>query len=430
MLLKVLQKTLAWFARRVIKKYQPLIIGITGSVGKSSAKEAIYNVLKDQMNVWRSLKNYNNEIGVPLTVLGCISPRKNIFGWLKVFWIAIKKIVFPEKSYPKVLVLEMAADRPGDIEYLTKIIPCQIGIITAIGPTHTEFFKSVENIVKEKQAIISHLPLNGWAILNADDEKVRVLKNKTSAKVLTFGLSSNADVQAMGVSLDQELKDDLPQIKGLRFKISYKGNVVPIFLSQIITSAQIYSILTAISIGLTFNLNLITIAQAVKKYRPLPGRMVLVKGVKQSLIIDDTYNSSPKAVELALETLLEIKTHPQAKKWVILGDMLELGELSQSEHHQVGQSVGKMNFDYLITVGQEAKEIVRGAQEYGLSQEKIFSFADSFEVGKFLQKKIKKGDLILIKGSQGARLERIVKEIMLEPEKAEKLLVRQGKEWL
>ena len=430
MLLKFLQKILAISGKRVIKKYQPIIIGITGSVGKSSTKQAIAAVLKDQLNIRQSKGNYNNEIGVPLTIFGCSSPGKNLLGWLGVFIKIGFLLVFKKKSYPKVLVLEMAADRPGDIEYLIKIAPCQIGALTAISPAHTEFFKTMENVAKEKQAIIAHLPKSGWAVLNADDENVRALKNKTSARVLTYGLSSRADIQAREIYLDQELKDSGPDIKGLRFKIHYQGNIVPVFLPQMIGLSQVYSVLAAIAAGITFNFDLVSIASALKKYHPLPGRMVLLKGTNESLIIDDTYNSSPKSVESALKALLEIKTHPQAEKRVILGDMLELGNLSQRAHYQIGQKIGQMGFDYLLTVGEQAREIAKGARQSDFRKDRIFSFEYSLGVAKFLRKKLNRGDIVLVKGSQGIRMERIVKQIMAKPYLAKKYLVRQGRDWL
>ena len=429
-MVKILHKLLAWFARRVLKKYKPVVIGITGSVGKSSTKEAIYIALKDNINTRRSLKNYNNEIGVPLTILGRRSPGRNIVGWLRVFWMTLGSIIFPEKSYPKVLVLEMAADRIGDIEYLVNFVSLDRGIITAICPVHTEFLGSLENIAKEKQTIVTCLPASGWAILNADDELIMAMKEKISARIITFGLSEQADVRALEINLDQELKEYRPQIHGLRFKVNYQGSIVPVFLPMAIAITQIYAVLAAISTAITFDMNLVEISEALKEYRALPGRMMPIDGIKESLIIDDTYNSSPKALQSALETLKQIKNHPEGKTWVILGDMRELGHLSIEEHYEAGKKVANMGFDYLVTIGEEAKEIAHGARRSIMSKEKIFSFANSEEANQFLKDRIKKGDILLIKGSQAVRMEKIVKKIMLNPRRAKKLLTRQGEEWL
>ena len=399
-------------------------------VGKSSTKEAIYTVLKNHFKVRASHKNYNNEIGLPLTVLGEFSAVKSIFGWLKIFLRGLILIIFKNKNYPKILILEMAADHPGDIDYLLKITPCQIGVITAISPTHLEFFKNVENVAKEKSLIVTKLKPHQWAIVNADDEMIMRAKPKIKAHVFTFGLLKTADVRAIEVSLSQEIINDKLQIGGLNFKLQYSGNFVPVVLPHIIAKHQIYSVLAAAAVGLVLELNLIEAVEALKNFRGLAGRMRLLAGKNESWIIDDSYNSSPKAVEKALETLVEIKTPPEARKWVVLGDMLELGEIAKTAHQEIGELVAKNNFQYLVAVGQFANEMVVGAKRAGMGVDQLFSFSDALTAANFLIDKIKPGDVILVKGSQGIRLERLVKEIMAEPERVKELLVRQGEEWM
>jgi len=430
-MIKLLHKILAYFAKKIIKKYNPLVIGVTGSVGKSSTKEAIYTVLRSKFNVRRSLKNYNNEIGVPLTIFGSLSPGKNIKGWTSIF-LKIGKMLLFRVNYPKILILEMAADHPGDIKYLTNIAPPKIGVITATGLAHAEFFKNINSVAKEKQNLIINLEKKDWAILNIDDEKVKAMINKTSAQVLTFGLSEKADIRATEIHLCQELLSDaIPKIKGLTFKVHYKGSIVPVFLPKTISQAQIYSALGAIAVGLALKLNLIDIVRILSnRYKPLPGRLTMIRGIQGTLILDDTYNSSPQAVKLALSSLDKVKIAPGARKWVVLGDMLELGELSKKAHQEIGQRLHKINFDYLIVVGEKAKQISETAKCSKMPQTRIFNFKNSLEAGDFLQSKICKGDIILIKGSQGVRLEKIVKKLMLKPKQAKELLVRQSKQWL
>ncbi|MFA5051153.1 MAG: UDP-N-acetylmuramoyl-tripeptide--D-alanyl-D-alanine ligase [Patescibacteria group bacterium] len=406
---KFIQILLKFFAKQAIKKYKPLIIGITGSVGKSSTKEAIYQVLKKYFVCRRNFKNYNNEIGVPLTILGQDAPGKNLISWFKVFFNSLGIIIFSQKSYPKILILEMAADHPSDIKYLTKIAPCNIGVVTAIGPSHLEFFKSIENVVREKQEIISHLSPTGWAILNYDDERVALMKNKTEAKILTYGLSEKADVKAVEIILDQEWENDKYKIKGLRFKVNYTGSIVPVFLPNIIARSQVYSVLSAIAVGIVLNLNLIEISESLSNLSPLPGRMKTIKGINNSLIIDDTYNSSPIAAQSALETLAEIKKQPDAKKWAVLGDMLELGAASRGEHLNLGKNVAKAGIDYLVVIGKEIKAVVEAAQEAGLDKNQIKIYQDSVSAGESIGQEIKEGDIVLIKGSRGIHMEEVVK---------------------
>jgi len=429
--IKFLHKILAYFAKKVIKKYNPLIIGVTGSVGKSSTKEAIYTVLRGKFNVRCSSKNYNNEIGLPLTIFGPLSPGKNIIGWVKMFLTVGRMLLF-RTNYPEILILEMAADHPGDIKYLTNIAPPKIGVITAVGLTHTEFFKSINAVAKEKQTLVSDLGKRDWAILNADDERVEFMSNRTSAQILTFGLSKKANIRATEIKIDQELllNEGPPKIKGLLFKINYKGNIVPVFLPNVISQAQIYSILGATAVGLALGLNLIDITKTLSKHKVLPGRLTMIPGIRKTLILDDTYNSSPQAVKISLFSLDQIEIASGARKWVVLGDMLELGKLSAQAHKETGREVSKTELDYLVVIGEEAQKIAEGAHDSGLSLSKIFSFNNTSEAGDFLESKIHEGDVILVKGSQGMHLEKIVKKLMLNPEQAKKLLVRQSKEWL
>ncbi|MCX6741261.1 MAG: UDP-N-acetylmuramoyl-tripeptide--D-alanyl-D-alanine ligase [Candidatus Parcubacteria bacterium] len=423
-----MHKLLRFYARQILKKYKPAVIGVTGSVGKSATKEAIYIVLKRFYRVRRSLKNYNNEIGAPLTILGRLSPGKKLSGWLRVFWMALGSLWFTEKSYPEILVLEMDADHPGDIKYLTDLAPCRIGVITAIGPSHLEFFKNIDSVIKEKQIIVTQLPPGGWAVLNVDDENILRIKEKADSKIITFGLSEEASVRALEINLDQELTaDGSIKVNGLRFKFKHEGSVVPVFLPDTVSLSAIYAALAAAAVGVTFGLNLVEISDALKAFVPLAGRMKLIPGLNHTLIIDDTYNSSPKAAISALDSLDKIHLQPGARRWIVLADMLELGRTSIEEHENIGRAVVEHNFDYLLTFGLEAKNIALGAKKMG--HDKIFFFDSQDKLIEHLQQNIRVGDLILIKGSQGMRMERVVKALMAEPQKAKFLLVRQSNEW-
>ena len=158
-------------AQLILFRHKPFIIAITGSVGKTSAKEAVYSVLKNRFSVRRNRKNYNNEIGVPLTIIDAETGGRSIFAWFKIFAKGITG-VFYAKNYPKVLVLEMGADKPGDIKYLTSIVQPHIAVITAIGYSHLEFFHSLKNIIREKSSILADLDKNDLAVLNNDDKNL------------------------------------------------------------------------------------------------------------------------------------------------------------------------------------------------------------------------------------------------------------------
>ncbi|MBU1149125.1 UDP-N-acetylmuramoyl-tripeptide--D-alanyl-D-alanine ligase, partial [Patescibacteria group bacterium] len=336
--------------------------------------------------------------------------------------------IFSNPKYPKMLVLEMAADHPGDIKELVKLAPPKVGVITAIGPVHLEFFKKIEKVLDEKKEIISKLPEDGFAILNADDNYVSSVRDKTKGKVIAFGMDELAEVRASDQVLFSELPEEVEKrIKGVNFKLHYQGTTVPVFLPDVLGLHQIYSALAAAAVGIAYNINLVDIAEALKIWQSPQGRMKIIDGIKQTVLIDDSYNSSPTACEAALEVLAKIPAEGK-KKYAALGDMAELGEYTEEGHYQVGQRAAK-TCDYLITVGEAAKMIAEQARKSGLEEDHIFSFGKAEPAGRFLQQRIKQGDLILIKGSQVARMEKITKELMAEPLRASELLVRQGPSW-
>ncbi|MCG2701260.1 UDP-N-acetylmuramoyl-tripeptide--D-alanyl-D-alanine ligase [Candidatus Parcubacteria bacterium] len=432
---KLIQLKLKILAKIILAKYKPDVIGITGSVGKTSAKEAIFTVLASKFSARKNIKNYNNEIGAPLTIIGSESPGKSIFGWFFVFLKALKLILIRDKNYPKILVLEMGVDRPMDMDYLNTIAKSKIGVITAIGPVHLEFFNEIENIQKEKGKLIKALPKSGWAILNYDDEKVMQIARLSKAKILTYGFNSGADIRARELvfnfsNLNEPKKGTTGQLAGISFKVSHNNSSANILLPNVIGRAAVYAALSAAAVGLAFGLNLTEIAKALSGFKSPKGRMNLIPGIKNTLIIDDTYNSSPQSLASALSMLSKAPLVSGARKFAVLGDMLELGSVSEEEHRKAGRLVFESGIDKLIVVGERSRDIAGGAEKAGTLPDNIFHFAAAGDAGKFIQNRINEGDLILVKGSQGMRLEKIVKEIMSEPLRAKELLVRQGEEWI
>jgi UDP-N-acetylmuramoyl-tripeptide--D-alanyl-D-alanine ligase len=424
----LLLKLLRFFARKVIKKYQPIVVGITGSVGKTSAKEAIATILSTKYTVHKTIKNYNNEVGVPLTILGIETPPNNSWWkWMVVFMAAWKLWMFKDKRYPQVLVLEMGADKPGDIKYLVDIAPCTVGVLTYISHAHTEFFGSLKKIIQEKRVIVSHLSAEGYAVLNYDNESVLQTKETTKAPVLTYGFKEGADIQASDVHVVYDHASGWPM--GTNFKVTFKGNIVPVFLPSIAAQHLIPAALAGLSVGIVFGINLVDAGIALKSLKPLAGHMRLVPGVKKTMLIDDTYNSSPEAVKSALLTLAHFETKEGKERYAVLGDMLELGTETIAAHREIGFKVAELDIDYLIVVGEASRHTADAAEEAGMGKHAIATFSDSVAAGKFLQDKLGEGDVVLIKGSQSMRMERIVKELMANPLQAKELLVRQTEEW-
>lgn len=416
---KILHIILRLLAKAVVDKYQPKIIAITGSVGKTSAKEAIAVVLRDKFNTRAPSKNFNNEIGTPLTILGRQnSPGKNILAWLWIFILAIKLLIIKDKNYPQILVLEMGADKVGDIKYLTSIARPQIGLITAIGASHLEFFKTIENIVKEKSSILDRLQKDELAVLNNDDANLEKVIANCPSKVLTYGRKENSNIRISDINIVK--KDDA---YGTNFKLTYQGAEVPMFLPYVLGWQHTYAAASAVAVALFMGMNLVEIGQRLLDYRPARGRTNLIKGIKDTWIIDDSYNASPQSAKAALDLLVAMPI--AGRKIAVLGDMLELGSLSVEAHQEVGRELVKLGVDYLFVVGERSRDIARGARTAGMDEDNIYHFAFTTEAGLFLQERLKENDVILVKGSRGAKMEQIVYEIMAKPWSAKDLLVGQ-----
>jgi UDP-N-acetylmuramyl pentapeptide synthase len=431
---KILQGILYILSRATLRRYHPTVIAITGNVGKTSAREATYAVLKHRFSVRTGIFNYNNEIGVPLTILNLPHYSKNIFGWIAGFVRALKNIIIFDKTYPKFLLLEMGADRPGDIAYLASLTSPFIGVITAIGeiPVHVEFFSGPKALADEKSNLIKVLPFNGYAIVNADDEALLDAGEKTAAHFLTFGFDEHASGRISNLELtsayDSSLQREVPN--GIRFTFSHEGIEFPLALTGAFGKPQAYAAAVAAMIGLKLHMQPLEIQKALEWYIPSPGRLRLIRSIKNSFVLDDTYNSSPAALHAALETLRDL---PGKRKIAVIGDMLELGDYSEAAHRIAGDQAAECA-DLLITVGPRAKFIAEEAKgglenKKALNADQVFSFDTALEAGRALDPLIQPGDLILVKGSQGMRMERVVEEVMAEPMKAPELLVRQSEYW-
>jgi len=416
-------------ARAVLRKYKPMIVAVTGSVGKTSTKDAIYAVLSKSARVRKSEKSFNSEIGLPLTILGAPNAWSNPFRWLQNIIDGVFMLVF-NAQYPEWLILEVGADRPGDITSLSKWLPVDIAVITLLPemPVHVEFFDSADAVIEEKAAIIDAIVPGGVLALFADDPRTLGLQHRLpapDARIITFGFSSASDVRGEHVALlSEDGKESWPI--GMTAEISYNGTSVPLRIAGAVGAHAFLPALAAAAVGAALHKPLGDIAGALESYDPPPGRMRLVRGIKNTLIIDDTYNASPAATAAALTTLGMITT--KGRKIAVLADMMELGRHSTEEHRKIGEQVAK-HADMLVTVGFRARDIAAAALDNGMPDNAILQFEDSGKAGAELQNLIKEGDCVLVKGSQSMRMERVVEEIMAEPDRAEELLVRQDAEW-
>lgn len=419
---KPLQHILRWFTKRILEQYRPTVVAITGSVGKTSVKEAVAIVLEVAFpgRVRRSPATYNSELGVPLTVIGAVSPRRSMAGWLAVFGKALWLLV-RSQEYPKVLVLELGVDRPGDLEYLLTIVPVKVAVTTAVGelPVHVEFFSGPEAVLAEKAKLPAAVPPSGYAIINADDEaSAAVFRRVARGAMLAYGFGPSADVRASNYGLKADGS-------GVAFKINHKGATVPVWLPDVYGRQQVYGVLAGAAAGIAFGLNLVQVVEALSRYMPPPGRLRRIKGIKGSWILDDSYNSSPLAALAALEVLREL---PASRRIAVLGDMLELGKYTPEAHTLVGDEAAKAA-DSIFAVGIRARFIAEAARRAGMPADRVREFDMAADAGRALQQLLQPGDVVLVKGSQAMRMELIVQEVMAEPNRAAELLCRQDAVW-
>jgi len=410
----------------IVKKYKPKIVAITGSVGKTSAKDAIFAVLSSAYFVRKGEKSFNNNIDIPLTILGCQNAWLDPFVWMRNIIKGLELIIF-KYNYPEWLILEVGADRPGDIKKITKWLKPNIVVLTSFAkvPVHVEFFKDKDAIVREKKYLVESLKRDGILIVNGDDEDSLKIKETSKNLSIIYGTDKLSDLVATEV---KNYYGEDENVEGITFKVEYEGNIVPIVIKGSLGAKSVYSSLAAIAVGLTQKINIVKSGEALLNFEVPKGRMRIIKGIKKTTIIDDTYNSSPIALASALHTLRDIKTKNRSKKIAVLGDMMELGKHSVDEHYKAGKFAAEV-CDILITVGIRSRKIAEGALDSLMSEKNIFQFEDSISAGKALQDIIKERDIILVKGSQSTRMEKVVEEIMLEPEKIKELLVRQEEEW-
>ncbi len=434
----ILTYILSRLAHRAILRYRPIVIGVTGSVGKTFTKEVIARTLSTRYSVRNTEKNFNNELGVPMTILG-IRPYLDgignkisfIFSIIKSFYIAYSP--FPSQ-FPEVLVLELGADHPGDIAYLASLVMPSIGVVTAIGeiPVHVEFYSSPKALADEKSELIKALKgSHSLAVLNYDDPAVLNMRNDTMGKVITFGFSPDAYIRASGVRY--WFKDSQDLHLGISFTLHTADESREVILQNVIGTQQIGAFLAATAVATHLGIAITDVVSSFERISPQPGRMSMIKGIKHSLIIDDTYNSSPIAVKAALTTLGDLGSelitgHKIARKVAILGDMRELGQYTREAHREIGRNASVIA-GLLIVVGEYSDYVIEGARA-GMDASRIIRFADSIEARNEISKYIEEGDIILVKGSQSARMEHIVKGLMAEPAKAKDLLVRQSDYWL
>jgi len=366
--------SLQQIARFWRRKLDLRVIGITGSVGKSTTKEMIAEVLGVRYRTLKSPGNLNNEIGLPLTILKL------------------------GKGYERA-VLEMGFYVPGEIQFLCDIAQPQIGVVTNVGTVHAERAGSQEAIAQGKGELIQSLPEDGVAILNFDDLWVRKMEEKSKAKVFFYGLSPEADLWAdeiEGLGLD-----------GIRFRLHYKGETLHSHVPMI-GRHSVHTVLRAASVGLNDGLSWQEIFEGLS-HGHSQLRLVAVRSKTGALILDDTYNASPESMLADLNLLSEM----DGRKIAVLGDMLELGPYERQGHEIVGLRAAQVA-KVLLTLGTRGHMIADSARRAGMKPSNILEFEKQEPIVDWLNQNLTSSDTVLIKGSHGLRMDQITAALELQ----------------
>lgn len=403
--------------QELIKRYDLKVIAVGGSVGKTSTKHAIAAVL-NQSELYKGkvlvhAGNYNSEISLPLSIFELPVPKTLVN---PLVWLGIRRQmqrVIDTGIYPyKVLVLELGIDHPGEMANFLRYLEPDIGVVTAIAPEHMEYFKTLDVVAHEEFLLARK---SKQAVLNMDDEQLQGLAVELKDPAIGYGDRGNV------LFVGKTNKD----LVGLGGKIRLPNDEVIEVQTKMIAEHSLYAVCAAAAVAHAMDVPGLEIARGIDGLAPTPGRMSPLTGLKDSLIIDDTYNSSPEAVLAALESMASFK----GRKIAILGNMNELGETSESAHRLVGEACGGL--DMLVTIGDMARDwLAPAAKVAGLKEDQIKSFLSPYEAGEFVRGILQKNDVVLVKGSQNkVYAEEAIKALLEDPKDASKL-VRQSPEWM
>ncbi len=364
------QLALGMIAKYYKKKFRVKTVAVTGSVGKTTTKDMLYAVMNMQYCTLKTEGNYNNEIGLPLTVMKLNGAHEAV-------------------------VLEMGMSAFGEIHYLADIARPDVAIITNIGMSHIENLGSQEGIYKAKTEICDFFDKNSLLIVNGDDEFLKKTKSFNKFKVVTCGMGEDCDYRAENV-VDMGLD-------GSAFDVCFYGRKYSIRV-KVPGIHNVYNALAAIACGVHYNIGPNQIISGIENFVMTDMRMSVINTGKLTLI-NDCYNASPDSVKAALKVL----SNRKERKAAVLGDMLELGEYSEKAHYDLGKEVFSNGIDILITAGENARNIAKGARESGVNN--IVSFANTDELCDNIKSYIQDGDCVLIKASRGMHFEKITTKL-------------------
>jgi UDP-N-acetylmuramoyl-tripeptide--D-alanyl-D-alanine ligase len=352
------------------------VVGITGSLGKTTTKEVVASVLATRHQVLKTEGNLNSEIGLPVTVLNGLEPTH------------------------QVAVLEMAMYQLGDIRHLAQLARPRVGVVTAVLPVHLERLGTIERIQQAKQELVEELPPNGVAVLNGDDPRVAAMATATPARVVRYGVGEDAEVRAEQI--------ESHGLRGVEFDLLHGGQRRHVHL-PLLGAHSVHAALAAAAVAAEEGLTLTDTAEALQRLSPAL-RLMVIDGVNGSRIVDDSYNASPESVLAALNLLREL---PGRRKIAVLGDMLELGSESKAGHQRVGIRAATV-VDLLVVYGAWSRTTADEARRAGLSDEQVFEAESRGAIVDLLRGELRQDDDVLVKGSLAMGMAEVVRGIRAE----------------
>ena len=413
---KGIQRKLEKYVRKYFETHPDIkLITVAGSVGKTSTKLAIATLLSQKYRVRLHEGNHNTHLSAPLAILGINFPGnpRNFWQWHKVFSAARKRIKSPSSQEPQIIIQELGTDHPGDIERFSKYLAPNIAVITSVSPEHMEFFGSIDAVAQEELGAASFAEI---AILNQDDISPDFFKYVQNSNVSTYSSISGANYNFIANSFSL--------IDGFGGKIQTPEYGEIDVRVKVFGEHSLRPITGAVAVSAKLGLSSQEIIGGLVSLKPIPGRMNFMRGVKESVLIDDTYNSSPAALEAAIQTLYALSA---PSKIAIIGSMNELGESSAFEHQKIGEMLDGISLYWVITVGEQANRFLAPAARLRGCQ--VYEAKNAIDAGTFAHKIMERGSLVLLKGSQGeVYLEEATKILLLNKED-ENLLVRQDEKW-
>ena len=413
---KVIQRKLEKYVRKYFETHPDIkLITVAGSVGKTSTKLAIATLLSQKYRVRLHEGNHNTHLSAPLAILGINFPGnpRNFWQWHKVFSAARKRIKSPSSQEPQIIIQELGTDHPGDIERFSKYLAPNIAVITSVSPEHMEFFGSIDAVAQEELGAASFAEI---AILNQDDISPDFFKYVQNSNVSTYSSIGGANYNFIANSFSL--------IDGFGGKIQTPEYGEIDVRVKVFGEHSLRPIIGAVAVSAKLGLSSQEIIGGLVSLKPIPGRMNFMRGVKESVLIDDTYNSSPAALEAAIQTLYALSA---PSKIAIIGSMNELGESSAFEHQKIGEMLDGISLSWVITVGEQANRFLAPAARLRGCQ--VYEAKNAIDAGTFAHKIMERGSLVLLKGSQGeVYLEEATKILLLNKED-ENLLVRQDEKW-